>query len=209
VDKQEIAELKILQEIDSDNQATQRDLARHTGIGLSYINNYLKQLVKRELVLAQKMDGKRLLYNLTPKGMIEKARMSTEHAKWSLSNYLHIRQKAIDLCSELKQNNNKRIIICGISEAAEIVYIASIGCGLDLVGVVDNIRQNEIWLKNPVKPILSLKNCTDKFDFVIISDINRCHTLAQQLYEIEIPYDKMRLCTGQKIKPVTTVQLVD
>lgn len=209
MDKQEVVELQILQEIENDGQVTQRDLANRTGVTLSYLNSYLKQLIKRELILVQKMDGKRFLYNLTPEGMVEKVRMTTEYAKWSLNNYKYIREKVIQLCSFLEQNETRRIVICGISEAAEIVYIATLESGLQIVKVVDDGYDKQTWLKQDVEPITSLLNCKDEYDCVVISDINRCQKLAQKLYSLSVPLKKMKVCTGQKIRPATGVQVVD
>lgn len=209
MDKQEVVELQILQEIENDGQVTQRDLANRTGITLSYLNSYLKQLIKRELILVQKMDGKRFLYNLTPEGMVEKVRMTTEYAKWSLNNYKYIREKVIQLCSALEQSNSRRIVICGISEAAEIVYIATMESGLEIVKVVDDGYDKQLWLKQVVEPIETLVDFSDEYDCVVISDINRCQKLAQKLYSLLIPLQKMKVCTGQKIRAATGVQLVD
>ena len=209
MDKQEVVELQILQEIENNGQVTQRDLAKRTGITLSYLNSYLKQLIKRELILVQKMDGKRFLYNLTPEGMVEKVRMTTEYAKWSLNNYKYIREKVIQLCHGLEQNNLYRIVICGISEAAEIVYIATLESGLEIIKVVDDQEEKQVWLKQPVEPIASLVNCSNDYDCIIISDISRSQKLAQKLYLLQIPLRKMKVCTGQKIRPATGVELVD
>ena len=209
MNKQEIAKLKILTELVSNSRVTQRDLSKLTDISLSYLNGYIKQLIQRELILVKKMDGKRLLYNLTPKGMLEKVRMTTEYAKQSIKHYSRLREKVIHLCSELEQNRLTRIVICGISEPAEIVYIATIECGLEIIKVVDDNQNNKIWLKKKIYSIKSLKNENDLFDSVIISDIERCYELAEKLHEAEVPYGKMVVCTGQKIKPVTMVQIVD
>jgi len=209
MDKQEVAELQILQEIDNDGLVTQRDLSKRTGITLSYLNSYLKQLIKRELILVQKMDGKRFLYNLSPEGLIEKVRMTTEYAKWSLNNYKYIREKVIQLCLDLKQKDEHRIVICGISEAAEIVYIATMEAGLEIVRVVDDNYDKQVWLKQNVEPLSSLATYSGQYDFIIISDINRLQKLAQKLHSLSIPLNKMKVCTGQKIRPATGVQLID
>ena len=102
MNKQEVSNLKILTELVRDNRLTQRDLSKLTNISLSYLNACIKQLIQRELILVKKMDGKRLLYNLTPKGMLEKVRMTTEHAKQSILHYSSLKEKIVCLCSELE-----------------------------------------------------------------------------------------------------------
>lgn len=209
MDKQQVAELQILQEIENNGLVTQRDLANRTGITLSYMNSYLKQLIKRELILVQKMDGRRFLYNLTPEGIVEKVKMTTEYAKWSLNNYKYIRERVIQLCSNLKQNGMNRVVICGISEAAEIVYIATIESGLEIVSVVDDDCEKNTWLKKRVERLDSVASHQHDYDCIIISDIGRSQKLAQKLYSLSIPLNRIKVCTGQKIRPATGVQLVD
>ena len=93
MDKQGIAELNILEEIQVDGQCSQRELARRSGLGLTYLNVYLKGLVRKGYVSVRDMSGRRLWYNLTPAGITEKARMTLEYMKWSLAKYRDIRER--------------------------------------------------------------------------------------------------------------------
>ena len=208
MDKQNIAELNILQEIDSDGKCTQRELALRSGLTLSYVNIYLKGLVRKGYVSVRDMPGRRLWYNLTPVGIAEKARMTLEYMKWSLANYQDIRQRVRVVCRKLKQDNKLDIVICGISDAAEIFYLATIESGLKVAGVVDDSKAGKKWLNFSVKKISSLKNQIS-YDSIIIGDIDNCYELAQQLSDLSISDEKYRVCTGQRIKAVTIVQIVD
>ena len=87
MDKQNIGELNILQEIQSNGNCTQRELAQRSGLTLSYLNIYLKGLVRKGYVSVRDMPGRRLWYNLTPIGIAEKAKMTLEYMKWLLANY--------------------------------------------------------------------------------------------------------------------------
>ena len=208
MDKQDIAELNILQEIDSDGQCTQRELARRSGLALSYLNVYLKGLVRKGYVSVRDMPGRRLWYNLTPVGMAEKAKMTLEYMKWSLAKYQDIRDRVRVVCQKLRQENKLNIVICGVSDAAEIFYLATIEAGLRVVGVIDDSRAGKKWLNFSVKKVSSLKNRTS-YDAIIIGDIERCYELAQQLSELSISDEMYQVCTGQRIKAVTVVQVVD
>jgi len=98
--------------------------------------------------------------------------------------------------------------ICGISDAAEIFYVGTIESGLNVTGVVDNARVGQKWLNFPVMAVSSLK--TDiSYDFIIIGDIDNCNELAQQLSDLSISDEKYQVCTGQRIKTVTLVQVVE
>lgn len=208
MDKQNIAELNILQEIDSDGKCTQRELARRSGLALSYVNIYLKGLVHKGYVSVRDMPGRRLWYNLTPVGIAEKAKMTLEYMKWSLANYQDIRQRVRVVCQKLKQDNKLDIVICGISDAAEIFYLATIESGLRVVGVVDDSKAGKKWLNFPVNEVSSLKDNTT-YDFIIISDIDNCYDLAKQLSDLSISDDRYQVCTGQRIKAVMVVQVVE
>ena len=208
MDKQNIAELNILQEIDSDGKCTQRELALRSGITLSYVNIYLKGLVHKGYISVRDMPGRRLWYNLTPVGIAEKAKMTLEYMKWSLANYQDIRQRVRVVCRKLKQENKSNIAICGVSDAAEIFYLATIESGLTVAGVVDDSKAGKKWLNFPVKKVGSLKNKI-AYDFIIIGDIENCYDLAKQLSDLSISDDQSLVCTGQRIKAVTVVQVVE
>jgi DNA-binding MarR family transcriptional regulator len=208
MDKQNRAELNILQEIDSDGKCTQRDLAQRSGITLSYLNVYLKGLIRKGYVSVRDMPGRRLWYNLTPAGISEKARMTLEYMKWSLAKYQDIRNRVRVVCEKLKQENKLNIVICGVSDAAEIFYLATIESGLKVVGVVDDSKDGKNWLNFPVKKVDSFKDNTN-YDFIIIGDIDNCYELAKQLSDLSISDEMYQVCTGQRIKAVTIVQVVD
>ena len=208
MDKQNIAELNILQEIDSDGKSTQRELARRSGLSLSYVNIYLKGLVRKGYVSVRDMPGRRLWYNLTPVGIAEKAKMTLEYMKWSLAKYQDIRQRVRVVCQKLKQENKLDIVICGVSDAAEIFYLATLESGLTVVGVVDDSKAGKKWLNFSVMKVGTLKNNTS-YDIIIIGDIDNCYELAQQLSDLSISDEIYQVCTGQRIKAVTVVQVVD
>lgn len=208
MDKQNIAEMNILQEINSDGKCTQRELARRSGLTLSYLNVYLKGLIRKGYVSVRDMPGRRLWYNLTPAGIAEKARMTLEYMKWSLARYGDIRERARVVCQKLKQENKLNIVICGVSDAAEIFYLATIESGLRVVRVVDDSMAGKNWLNFRVMKLSSLKN-EISYDSIIIGDIENCYELAQQVSDLSISDDKYQVCTGQRIRAVTVVQVVD
>jgi len=208
MDKQNLAELNILQQIDTDGKCSQRELAQRSGITLSYLNVYLKGLVRKGYVSVRDMPGRRLWYNLTPAGIAEKAKMTLEYMKWSLAKYQDIRDRVRVVCEKLKQEDKSNIVICGVSDAAEIVYLATIESGLNIVRVVDDTKAGHKWLNLPVNEVRSLKDNTS-YDFIIICDIDNCYELAMQLSDLSISDEMYQVCTGQRIKAVTVIQVVD
>lgn len=206
--KQNLAELNILEEIQIDGECSQRELARRSGLALSYLNVYLNGLIRKGHVSVKNMPGRRLWYNLTPAGIAEKAKMTLEYMKWSLARYRDIRERVRVVCRKLRDENRLNIVICGVSDAAEIFYLGTIESGLNIIGVVDNARVGQKWLNFPVMAVSSLK--TDiSYDFIIIGDIDNCNELAQQLSDLSISDEKYQVCTGQRIRAVTLIQVVE
>jgi DNA-binding MarR family transcriptional regulator len=208
MDKQNLAELHILQQIDSDGKCSQRELAHRSGVTLSYLNVYLKGLVRKGYVSIRDMPGRRFWYNLTPSGISEKARMTLEYMKWSLAKYQAVREKIREVCDKLRLENKKNIVIFGVSDAAEIFYLATVESGLTVVKVIDDSKAGQKWLNFQVEGIESLR-AGSGYDCIIIGDIENCYDLAQKLTELSIPDETYMVCTGQRIKAVTVVQVTE
>ena len=138
----------------------------------------------------------------------DKAKMTLEYMKWLQGNYRDIRERVRVVCQELKRENNLNIVICGVSDAAEIFYIATIESGLKVVGVVDDIKTGQKWLNFPVMKLSELKEKIS-YDHIIIGDIENCYQIAQQLSALSISDENYRVCTGQRIKAVTVVQVIE
>ena len=134
--------------------------------------------------------------------------MTLEYMKWSMANYQDIRERVRGVCQKLKKEGNLNIVICGVSDAAEIFYLATIESGLTVVGVVDDSKAGKKWLNFPVKKVSSLKNQIS-YNSIIIGDIENCYELAKQLSDLSISDEKYQVCTGQRIKAVTVVQVVE
>lgn len=208
MDKQSVGELNILKEIQSDGKCSQRELALRSGLALSYLNVYLKGLIRKGYVSVRDMPGRRLWYNITPAGIAEKARMTMEYMKWSLSNYRDIRERVGLVCHGLKKQNNLDVVICGVSDAAEIFYIAALDFGLRIVAVVDDLKAGEKWLNFTIRKLSHLKDKIS-YDIIVIGDVDNCLQLARELSDLDISDEKYLLCTGQRIRSRTVVQIVE
>ena len=64
-------ELKTLLELKDDPSLSQRSLAHKLNISLGLTNSILQNLIHRGLIKAQKMTGRKILYLITPKGMVQ------------------------------------------------------------------------------------------------------------------------------------------
>jgi len=197
------AQLSIMEAIQEDHLCTQRAISTKTGLPLSYINRCLKRLIRRELINVKTLTGKRFLYDLTPKGMTEKASLTLHSLRKLIDSYQKIRHLAMQVCSGLKQTSREKVVLCGASAEAEIVYLAAIETGLEVCHIVDDRNMGNRWLHLVIEPIEILSHSA--YDQVIISDIDRFGSLAYQLDNVGAPLDRMCLYTGQCLEAAATL----
>src|SRR6058998_3330168 len=90
-------ELEILTAIAEGDSTTQRALAARLGVALGLTNLYLKRLAKKGFIKITEFPRKpaarkRLRYVLTPKGLLEKSRLTYDYMSYSLGIYRRTRE---------------------------------------------------------------------------------------------------------------------
>src|SRR5207247_8287144 len=133
-------ELEILTAIGEGRPLTQRALAQRLGIALGLTNLYLKRLAKKGSIKISEFPRKpharkRLRYILTPKGLLEKSRLTYDYMSYSLGIYRRTRQTLREALSHLPGNGAKRVVLYGVGEDAELAYVTLKDPGLDAVGI--------------------------------------------------------------------------
>lgn len=82
---------KILKQLETNPEISQRDLARGLGISLGKANFCIKALVEKGLIKANNFrnsqNKKAYFYYLTPKGMEEKANITLRFLKFKMAEY--------------------------------------------------------------------------------------------------------------------------
>jgi len=104
-------ELEILRSVEEKNTITQRELAKRTGLSLGSVNVILKRLIHKGFVKIEHINAKTLRYVLTPKGLMEKARLTYKYIVLSY-NYISGIEQKIESISE-GENGSKEFILFG------------------------------------------------------------------------------------------------
>ncbi|NLG88602.1 MAG: winged helix-turn-helix transcriptional regulator [Clostridiaceae bacterium] len=104
-------ELEILRSVEEKNTITQRELAKRTGLSLGSVNVLLKRLIHKGFVKIEHINAKTLRYVLTPKGLMEKARLTYKYIVLSY-NYISGIEQKIESISE-GENGSKEFILFG------------------------------------------------------------------------------------------------
>ncbi len=138
--------LEILETIEKQDNLTQRHLADNLGVALGLANSYMKRCVRKGLIKVHQAPANRFLYYLTPKGFAEKSRLTASYLSSSFDFYRRSGDslaKAFSLC---EAQNRTSVLLCGVSELAEIASLRAYEHEIDIVGVFDPYSKKEKFL---------------------------------------------------------------
>jgi DNA-binding MarR family transcriptional regulator len=146
LNNQEIKTLKILEEIGSGDVPSQRDLAKKLNISLGLVNSFLKRLARKGYLKITTIPSNRVAYLLTPKGAVEKTRLTYAFIQYSYHFYKDARIKLKELFSDLARQNVKRVAFYGATDLAEIAFISLQETDLELVAIFDTKKSGSRFL---------------------------------------------------------------
>tara|TARA_B100002052_G_C15817057_1_gene568748 strand:+ start:190 stop:831 length:642 start_codon:yes stop_codon:yes gene_type:complete len=129
--------LGLLKAVASDKYLTQRSAASELGVALGLVNNYLKRCVKKGFVKVRQAPANRYAYYLTPKGMREKGRLTSEFLTQSLSLFRQAQQDYSQIFKLCEKNGWRRIVFHGHSDLTAVAILIARNYELELCGIVD------------------------------------------------------------------------
>lgn len=176
--------LEILDVIDRQKDVNQRHLARHLGVALGLTNSYLKRCVRKGFVKVSQAPANRYLYYLTPKGFAEKSRLTAQYLSISFEFYRHAGdscRRVFDLC---EQHNWNRLLLCGVSDLAEIATVRASERNINIVGMHDPTSTLTHFLNRRVWQDL---NEADSYDAVVLTDLEAPLASYQRLQQQMAP----------------------
>jgi DNA-binding MarR family transcriptional regulator len=116
--------LRVLDALSKGPSLTQRDVARATGLSLGMVNAILRRLSTTGYIKIKGLTGRKLSYMLTPHGLTEKARRSTEYLKHTIETYEKLRLRLAMMLRELESKGQKRLLIVGDGEVAKFTEMS-------------------------------------------------------------------------------------
>lgn len=167
-DREDALTLEILDAVERDERVSQRHLAQRLGVALGLANSYLKRCVKKGWVKVQQAPANRYLYYLTPKGFSEKSRLTAEYLSVSLAFYREAGKSCSKLFIQCEQSGWNRLLLCGISDLAEIATLRAMERRLHIVGFYDPEADQEHYLGKKVWRNLQE---TDAHDARLVTEI--------------------------------------
>jgi len=169
MDTQDIRTLKILEELDTKTSPSQRYLSEKLNISLGLVNSFLKRLAQKGYFKIATIPRNRLKYILTPKGALEKTRLTYSYIQYSFKFYRDARLLIKHTLKDMKENNIHDIVFYGMSDLAEITYVSLQETTIKLIAVVDDLEKGKMFHGHPVLPTDMLDSIS--FDKILITAI--------------------------------------
>ena len=189
-EEQSYRELRLLSEVQSTPDATQRDLSRRLGIALGLTNALLRNLAQKGYIRATHARWKRWLYALTPAGFSRKIQLTVAYIHRFLDHYQMVRQTLREELEPLNLHAESRVAIWGTSECAELVYLGLKESGIeeiDVYGPANPVggRFLGMWIKDicTLSPI--------EYDRIIIASLDEVESKRSELAILGIPQEKI------------------
>jgi DNA-binding MarR family transcriptional regulator len=112
--------LQLLVAVGQNPRVTQADLAAQLGVAVGTVNWYLRRMIAQGCIKVRRMERKRLLYLLTPRGLSEKSRLGLRYVRTSLRTYRETRRRALSLVARVRRAGYDSIVLQGDGDLAEI-----------------------------------------------------------------------------------------
>ena len=176
--REDTATLEILQTIENKRDVTQRHLADRLDIALGLANSYLKRCVRKGLVKIHQAPANRYLYYLTPKGFAEKSRLTTEYLSSSFNFYRLAGASCTEVFMQCHELGHHKVLLCGLSELAEIASLRASEEGIDILGTLDQNATTKEFLGLPVWQSFDLLS---DFDACVVTELKEPQKLIKYM----------------------------
>jgi predicted transcriptional regulator len=134
---EELRELTLLENIESDPDVNQSTLATQLGVAVGTVNWHLKRLIAKGYVKVKRAERKKLRYIITPEGIALRARLAVDYVERSFSLYRKTRQRVSEYLSQVKAAGYDRVRIIGKGDVADICRLTCLEHGINVVNDKD------------------------------------------------------------------------
>lgn len=130
---EEIRELSLLEQIESDPDVNQSTLATQLGVAVGTVNWHLKRLIAKGAVKVSRAERKKLRYIITPEGLALRAKLAIDYVERSFSLYRRTRQKVKNHIAKIRKAGYHRVRIVGAGDVADICKLTCLEQGIKVV----------------------------------------------------------------------------
>jgi len=170
------ATVQLLSAVTEGEVLSQRSLSERMGVALGLANALIRRCVKKGYIKISSAPARRYAYYLTPSGFAEKSRLVGEYIESSLSFFRSTRMDFAGIFTRAANCGQKRIVLVGAGELAEIALLAAGDTEVELVGVMDSSRNAASFHELPV--FRSLDEAPG-YDAILLVEVRN----AQKVYD--------------------------
>ena len=192
--REDLGLLAVMDALADQEQVTQRELSRRTGLNLKKVNYCLHKLLEKGHVKFQRVvnnpDKRAYLYILTPAGLKAKSHLTYRFLKFTLDFYNQVETKLKQSLRDMAVAGVERVVLCGASEVAKIVLEQVKEDGsIEVIGVFDDqYGQNQFALA----PILQADELRQtEWDVILITALDNLDAVETDLLNIGLPADRI------------------
>ena len=128
--------LDTLLELKENPSLSQRSLAHKLNISLGLTNSILQNLIHRGLIKVQKMTGRKILYLITPKGMVQATNFIYDRVRETQHYYQYAKDLLTTHFINLYDKGARKAAIYGTGQLAEITYLSLLDSPLRLHSII-------------------------------------------------------------------------
>tara|TARA_B100000579_G_C22812304_1_gene845911 strand:+ start:1166 stop:1765 length:600 start_codon:yes stop_codon:yes gene_type:complete len=165
-------ELKLLNEIEKKKNHSQRSISKELNIALGLANNLIKKFVSKGFLKLSQAPMKRYFYYITPKGLVEKAKLTSEFLRSSFEFYNKIRNEYEKEFLKIKKSKPESVILIGVSEFTEIAILAAKICDIKIDSIIEKNYKKKSFCEIDVNTTVSKQYFDSKNTFFIVSSRN-------------------------------------
>lgn len=149
-EREEQLVLELLDAVGRKNDLSQRHLARQLGVALGLANSYLKRCIRKGFIKISEAPANRYLYYLTPQGFAEKSRLTAKYLSASFAFYRRAGRSCAELFLACESRGWRRIVLCGVSDLAEIASLRAVERNIDVIGTYDPNEERRRFINKTV-----------------------------------------------------------
>jgi DNA-binding MarR family transcriptional regulator len=179
-----IRDLRLLEELEKNPIVSQRELSHKFGIALGVTNACLKRMARKGLIRIRDLNPRRIGYYLTPKGILEKTRLTIHLISFRVQHYTELKKVISNSLLEMQRDGMQRIVFYGVSDEMEVAYITLQGVNLKLVGIVedDDKVTTRIIFGYEIEPVSRVQEL--KPDCILITSLSENEKKKETLKDI-------------------------
>ena len=191
--REDLGMLAVMDALVGEQQVTQRELSRRTGLNLKKVNYCLHKLLEEGYIKFQRAmynpDKRTYLYILTPSGLKAKSRLTYRFLQFTLEFYNQVEFKLQRCLKQMEKAGVQRMVLCGASDVARVVMGQVSENGIEVVGMLDKAYEEADFDGVPVLLEEDLKEL--EWDGLLITALEDLEELEEDLHAMEIPEKKI------------------